>query len=80
MTNNGTYSTAHATVFINLGYSTSSIFINLRYSTSFDPNASSSGVSSYTLFIYELQREIHIHTFIFTNTGHKRLRSFTFTH
>jgi hypothetical protein len=41
VTNNNTKSTVYATVFINLGYT-----------TCFDPNGSSSGVSSYILFTY----------------------------
>jgi hypothetical protein len=47
------------------------------YTTRFDPNGSSSGVFRYTSFTIELQRKIH--TFLLTNIGHKRLRSFSFT-
>jgi hypothetical protein len=57
-----------------------SLRINLfNYTTCFDPNESSSGVSSYISFTIELQREIRTFLRVLTYIGHKRLRLFSFT-
>jgi hypothetical protein len=54
ISNNGTYSTVDVT-----------ISINLDYTTCFDPNSSSSGVFSYTLFAYWIATwDSHIRIYI----------------